>query len=239
MDPSQYTILSFPDASDQTGEDTIVFDCLRQYKPEVLVLDLPYERTYSGFMKRTREMGIVTVFLDDFRFLNPGADIYINSSILAEKRIKTSHSLSGCFLGPRYLIFDEQMLDGPDPFHGKQRNVVLTFGGSDPTGLTEKVARELKKEPGQEFISPLSSGRGSKGKTGFNRYFPVSTISVSSPIRKTWSFTFSMPTWSSVQVEEPCTNFSIRKHPFSLSPQHPWKPRRLTVFWTAVLSAAV
>jgi spore coat polysaccharide biosynthesis predicted glycosyltransferase SpsG len=112
--------------------------------PDWTVVDLPYSDLDMSFVSKIKSLGSKVVFIDDCRFVNPGADVLINSSILApDKMTYKPNGDTNMFLGPEYLILDETLtMTKPIKTEG-MFNFLLSFGGSDPTKLTEKVVKAI------------------------------------------------------------------------------------------------
>jgi len=149
-DGVQHAILSgsnvktLPDKEDQLFLQNIIMT----YQPSCLVVDLPYQNEdFSFYLKIKKKFDIQFFFIDDNRYSNPGADIYLNTSMLANKKVnKINPDKTFYFLGPQYFIFDETLIDNTFPIpKNKYFNIVLSFGGADPTDLTIKVVRALLK----------------------------------------------------------------------------------------------
>lgn len=109
---------------------------------DVLVVDLPFPPE-EQVMRAARQAGAYLALLDDTgRDLFP-CDLVLNSSVLAEKSMYPRARKT--LLGPAYCILDERYAAARH--HGSDDAgppvVLLTFGGSDPTGLTARVLRAL------------------------------------------------------------------------------------------------
>jgi spore coat polysaccharide biosynthesis predicted glycosyltransferase SpsG len=127
-------------------EGEAVLKVCREFRPDWVIVDLPYADLETSYFPVLRNRGAKIFFIDDFRFTNPGADVVLNSSILAPDRTATAGDMGTKFLlGPDYFIFNESR-NGPAIAKEGARNVLLTFGGSDPTGLTLKVLEALVSE---------------------------------------------------------------------------------------------
>lgn len=126
-----------------TATKTLI-DLADTFNPDCFVMDLPYNRDKLGaeVLPILRERGIKTILIDDARFYNPGADIVLNSSILAPEKFEPSSDES-LFLGPAYFIFDDRFIQEKNLFPQDKTNVVVSFGGADPTNLTGKMVKSL------------------------------------------------------------------------------------------------
>ena len=122
------------------------------FAPDWLIIDLPYPKLNTSYFCHLKNQGIKIVFIDDFRFIHPGSDVLINSNILAPQKMKINcRDDIRCFLGPEFFIFDETAKNKNPRRKAGLLNIVLTFGGSDPTNLTRKVVKTLLKERWPSF----------------------------------------------------------------------------------------
>lgn len=141
------TIRTLPLASPPIEEWTLVLKEVEAFKPDWMIVDLPYPDLDASSFPYLRSRGVKLFFIDDFRFTDPGVDVFLNSSILAPGRVETSdHGDAHYLLGPEYFIFDDSKTGAP--WAGKEGafNIVLTFGGSDPVDLTREVLKALLNE---------------------------------------------------------------------------------------------
>jgi spore coat polysaccharide biosynthesis predicted glycosyltransferase SpsG len=116
------------------------------YRPDWIVIDLPYTDLDLSYILKFKQLGSRIIFVDDCRFVNPGADVVINSNVLALGKTKIrNQDRTRFFLGPRYFIFDDEEQRKPHLRAEGRQNVLLTFGGSDPTGMTARVLSTIEK----------------------------------------------------------------------------------------------
>jgi len=127
------------------NEKAYILKVAYEFKPDCIIVDLPTMNNDMEVFLKLKNQGINFFFIDDVRFQNPGANIYLNSNILAEKKIKrTNTDQTHYFLGPQFFIFDNTLIEKGTPFSkDKIFKVVLSFGGSDPTDLMLKVIKVL------------------------------------------------------------------------------------------------
>ncbi|MCP4351336.1 MAG: hypothetical protein GY795_38210 [Desulfobacterales bacterium] len=170
-------VVTIPSQSAYESETRILERTIQEFQPDWLIIDLPYTDTDLSYISLIRSKRVKVLFIDDSRFEVPPVDVYLNSSILTKKKIiQPTEGNTRFFLGPEYFIFDESLLK-----HGPVRkdgyfNVVITFGGSDPTGLTLDAIKSLQAKdwPGILFRIILGPGYKDieetemlvKGKTG-------------------------------------------------------------------------
>lgn len=158
-----YTVRKFPVHPD-CEEREIVVDTIKEYQPDMLIIDVPYKNTDTSYFGKIREQGINIVFIDDSRFIYPEVDVLLNSNILAPERmqkINNQEYINTRFLiGIDYFVFDESLLEETPVRTKGVYNILVTFGGSDPTSLTPKVLNTLLQEewPGHVFSIILGPG---------------------------------------------------------------------------------
>jgi spore coat polysaccharide biosynthesis predicted glycosyltransferase SpsG len=113
-----------------------------------LVVDLPYRVFDTEGYPAIRRGGTRILFIDDNRRWCPDADVYLNSSLSAtQPKLVGKTTDIEFFLGPRYLIFDDTGIQ-TNPFgRTAPPNVLVTFGGSDPAGMTIRVVECLLQHP--------------------------------------------------------------------------------------------
>ena len=135
----------FPEQAGPEQEMKALFDLADQITPDLFIMDLPNTRLDTRIFDQIKKRSIRSICIDDFRFKNPGADIVFNSSILAPVKFKKGRPSDNqtLFLGPGYFIFDDNLLGDKIIFDKNLKNIVISFGGSDPTNLTFKVTEQL------------------------------------------------------------------------------------------------
>jgi spore coat polysaccharide biosynthesis predicted glycosyltransferase SpsG len=163
-------------ARHQKNEADDVLNVADDFKADWLIVDLPYSDLDISYFRSLKDRGIKIVFIDDFRFIDPGANVLINSNILASDKMKIyCRDDVRYFLGPEFFIFDESAKNKNPRRKAELLNILLTFGGSDPTNLTRKVVKTLLKErwplfmvfrvilgPGYSAVGDLKSLIGSR-----------------------------------------------------------------------------
>jgi len=116
---------------------------VRDFSPAILINDLP--RLDAAYVRALSHVGATTVnlvdTLDDLERTEHYAQVIV--SVMGEDR----ETPEGFYAGPEYAILRSH-------FHGKRKEVrseprlvLLTFGGSDPQGLTLKAAQALTGLP--------------------------------------------------------------------------------------------
>ena len=126
---------------------------------DAIIFDLP-TGPLQNELNIAKEKSIWTVILDDLNNKISRANVVLNSSILANP--STYPKDAKLLLGPQYLILDERFKTAKrktkklnDIF-----NVLITFGGSDPDGLTYKVLKALAKKKHKGIIFNVILGPG-------------------------------------------------------------------------------
>ena len=142
-------------------EQTTILSVANELEPDWMIIDLPYSDLDTSYYPTLRLQGTKILFIDDSRFINPGVDVVLNSSIFAPAKTgKFSDEKTTYFLGPEFLIFDEALKDATPIRKESIINIILTFGGSDPTGLTKKVLTTLLGEQWPQFFFRVILGPG-------------------------------------------------------------------------------
>jgi spore coat polysaccharide biosynthesis predicted glycosyltransferase SpsG/2-C-methyl-D-erythritol 4-phosphate cytidylyltransferase len=116
-------------------------ELIRDYAPDILINDLP--GLDAAYLEELSHLGTTTVnlvdTLDDLERTEAYAQVIV--SVMSEER-ETPENFYG---GPAYAILRRHFRDTAKQkeIRAEPRLVVLTFGGSDPQGLTLKAARAL------------------------------------------------------------------------------------------------
>ena len=112
---------------------------IRDFSPEILINDLP--TVEAAYMRALSHVGATTVNLVDTPEDLETAEHYeqVIVSVMSQDR----ETPEGFYAGPAYAILREQFRGRAKDVRQKPRTVLLSFGGSDPQGLTLKAARAL------------------------------------------------------------------------------------------------
>ncbi len=145
---SGYTVRVAGDAKLET-----YLEHIRDYAPDILINDLP--ALADSYLRALSHLGASTVNLVDT--LADLADVervehYAHAiiSVMTSDR-ETPEAFYG---GPRYAILRSHFAGTDKQIRDAAQLVLLTFGGSDPQGLTLKAARALAGLPkGVEFVA--------------------------------------------------------------------------------------
>ncbi len=121
------------------GGVNAIVDAIQEYSPNIVVNDRPFlEKEYLEALSR---LGASTVNLvDTLEDIEKPAEI--TSMIIATLRVDQLE-LEDFYGGPEYAILRESFAGAAKPVRADARQVVISFGGSDPQGLTLKVLRAL------------------------------------------------------------------------------------------------
>lgn len=107
-----------------------------------VIIDLPDPGKLLGSYEPSSR--VVTVVIDHFGGIGDEAEIVINESVLARPALYPGVARTRLLLGPRYFILDESY-ERIDPEKKKRtgpvRHILVTMGGSDPLGVTVRIAR--------------------------------------------------------------------------------------------------
>jgi spore coat polysaccharide biosynthesis predicted glycosyltransferase SpsG/CMP-N-acetylneuraminic acid synthetase len=155
--------------------DTYV-EHIRDYAPEILINDLP--RIEERYLRALSHLGVTTVnlvdTLDDLEVTEHYAQVIV--SVMNEDR----ETPEGFYGGPAYAILRSHFREREQKeVRETPRLVLLSFGGSDPQGLTLKAARALQGLPAAVEIvavaGPAFSHRAEfeAQALGFSRRVPL------------------------------------------------------------------
>ena len=158
-----YRVKKLPVPSDRQEPESIM-DAIKEYQPDMLIIDVPYKNIDTSYFSKLREWEINIVFIDDSRFIYPNVDVLLNSNILAPKRMQEINNQkyinTRFLLGIDYFVFDDSLLE-ETAIRGKgDYNILVTLGGADPTLLTLKVLKALLEEDWRGYAFYIILGPG-------------------------------------------------------------------------------
>ncbi|WP_178366427.1 hypothetical protein [Desulfobacter latus] len=133
---------------------------IKRFKPDWTFIDLPYPGDYDPICSKIKQFGSKVLFIDDTRFINVNADIILNTSVLAPKKMRIRQTDTRYYLGPDFFFFDS-----PDfiPQKKDKLQVIVSFGGSDPAELSRRVIHVITNTQfSQPFDLSLVLGPGYK-----------------------------------------------------------------------------
>lgn len=114
-----------------------LLDVIREYRPDVLVNDIL--NTTQEYMSLVRNMVPRIVNFEDEGKGALKADAVINALYFGKPRCNEYKGFE------YFFIRDEFFLTGVSDFHSEVKNVVVLFGGTDPSDLTRKILPVLEK----------------------------------------------------------------------------------------------
>ena len=132
------------------GKEETYLEHIRDFAPAILINDLPaLERSYLTALSH---LGATTVNLvdtvDDLETTEHYAQVIV--SVMKQDR----ETPEGFYEGPEYAILREHFRGREKELREQPRLVLLSFGGSDPQGLTLKAARALQSlGPGVDVVA--------------------------------------------------------------------------------------
>lgn len=118
---------------------------------EGLVVDLPYE-SEPELVALCADTDKIVLLVDDSGSATLPCTVVLNYSILATAGMYPQAAVH--LLGPEYLIKDETFKEAVALASAGEKTIVVTCGGSDPTGLTrEVVLTMISREPEEATLA--------------------------------------------------------------------------------------
>jgi len=111
------------------------FEYIKSVDPDIIFIDTL--DTSSKHVQQLHETSAAIVNLEDLGDGPKHADYVINA--LYERDTDKQNQ----FFGSEYVIVKQEFHEHKPDIHSKVENVLLTFGGSDPSNISTKVLREL------------------------------------------------------------------------------------------------
>jgi UDP-2,4-diacetamido-2,4,6-trideoxy-beta-L-altropyranose hydrolase len=138
---ASYSVKEIPMNIYLEDEINLVINFLREFKPHLVVVDML--DTNPDFMKKVKEVGVILLSIDD---LGPGKNY---SDILIYNLVKKPKSYSlkqKCYFGPLYMPLNNKIKEAREKKIRKiGKNILVSFGASDPGGFTLKTIKALDK----------------------------------------------------------------------------------------------
>lgn len=134
----------------------------RQLKADWIVVD--GDRFGAEFLEPVRNSGLRVLLIDDFsnreRF---PADLIVNPNLGADADLYRRRGSNGPVLtGPRYVFLRREFQKPHErQFGEKGSRVLITLGGSDPEGLTPRIAKVLAGCPDLQLTVVAGAGYSS------------------------------------------------------------------------------
>ena len=126
-----------------TDDDTdkTIIDLCEKFKPQKLFVDLAV-CPYNQLFEYARLNNISSVIFDIAGKFSGDADILINDSFVREfTEYPEISSRTSKYLGPKYFIMENSSIPILAP--KEIEDIMITMGGSDPSGTTVKILRSL------------------------------------------------------------------------------------------------
>lgn len=125
---------------DVIKDNSEFFDIIKKDNCDIIVNDIL--DTDESYICKLKELGVRVINFEDLGTGANYADAVIND--LYEKQ-RDGHNY---FWGSKYYcIRDEFLLAKPKPFEEKVKEILILFGGTDPSNLTQKVLKVVIKLP--------------------------------------------------------------------------------------------
>ncbi|CAB3290119.1 putative Spore coat polysaccharide biosynthesis protein spsG [Methanocaldococcus lauensis] len=133
------------------NDDSNILDNIKNIKPEVIIVDdLGIDEDFAKNLKNSCKK---LVFFDNLNHLsNKYADVVVNAIVgsgLKNRKYFDEESKTLYFYGPKYLILRDEFYKVKKEMLKKDKenkpikNILIAFGGSDPSNLTCRVLEEL------------------------------------------------------------------------------------------------
>jgi spore coat polysaccharide biosynthesis predicted glycosyltransferase SpsG len=140
-------VVPMPVGITSDDEASLITGLVSETAAEWIVVDLPYDDQDFSWQGPLRAGGTRVLFVDDARFRVPEADVVWNSSILAPGKLYSAEPTARILAGMDYFIFDRDGESVPLARTEGKINVLIAFGGSDPTGFILRVVGTLLTRP--------------------------------------------------------------------------------------------
>ena len=135
-----YSVRVLP--GDVSSEISTIVEAIRDYSPNIIVNDLPFVE--KDYLSALASIGASTINLvDSFADIEPPSDI---ASVIISAMQDEQLDLDDYYAGPAFAILRESFQGRAATFlpgDAQRRQIVLSFGGSDPQGLTLKSLQAL------------------------------------------------------------------------------------------------
>ena len=149
---------------------------IRDYSPAILINDMP--RVEGAYLTALSHLGATTVNLVDTPEDLEATEQY--EHVIVSAMSQDRETPEGFYGGPAYAILREQFRGRDKELREQPRLVLLSFGGSDPQGLTLKAARALQAiDPRVQIVAvagPAFSWRREMQELGPALLRPVTLI---------------------------------------------------------------
>jgi spore coat polysaccharide biosynthesis predicted glycosyltransferase SpsG/CMP-N-acetylneuraminic acid synthetase len=116
-------------------KETETLECIKSLDPDIIFIDIL--DTSERYVRTLREMSAGVINLEDLGDGAEHADYVVNA--LYERNSKKQNQL----FGAEYVVVEQEFHEQKSKIHPEVENVLLTFGGSDPSNLSTKVLKQL------------------------------------------------------------------------------------------------
>ncbi|MDI6704431.1 MAG: hypothetical protein QME40_07165 [bacterium] len=124
-----------------TSKDDVI---LKRFKPQIMIIDM--REVDIRYIQLLKGRGIKVICLDNVGDSRNMSDIVINGIVHLPYKDSSQPKI---YEGPDYIILNSDFVEVHDkhkPIKEKVTKILVTFGGSDPCGLTIKVIDALSKQ---------------------------------------------------------------------------------------------
>jgi len=127
-------------------------------KPDAFVLDTRNDLSCADIVN-IKKQGILIVIIDNSKKIRIEADLVFYPPV-PQVRDLDWHSFAGHrYVGWEWVILRQQFATPQLSLEGEERHLLITMGGSDPAGLTEKVI-DIMENNNQNFTATIVVGNG-------------------------------------------------------------------------------
>jgi spore coat polysaccharide biosynthesis predicted glycosyltransferase SpsG len=124
-----------------SDNDRQLIDLYRKYRPSKIIFDLK-QNAYNEIFDYVRSQGSQAVAFDITGDCSGSPDLIINDSFVpAFTHYSQVNGQTRLALGPKYFLMTQK--PEVSPLRERAENVMITMGGSDPAGLTQKILPAL------------------------------------------------------------------------------------------------
>lgn len=114
------------------------FELLSKYEYDAVIIDfLRYQEKYIKEIKEISKKPIIT--FHEYKDFSKYSDLTINYNLFDDYEILQLNNKS--LFGSDYIIFDEKIVN--NYMTSKKDYIFVSFGGSDPSGLTHRFIKEI------------------------------------------------------------------------------------------------
>jgi len=127
------------------------FEYMTSMEPDIVFIDIL--DTHDDYVRKLHDISAAVINLEDLGEGAEHADYVINA--LYEK----DNNKHNQFFGAEYVVVQEEFRERRSKVESDVGNVLLTFGGSDPSNLSKNVTKELvSNNPSYEYRLVLGPG---------------------------------------------------------------------------------